>query len=345
MMRQRFLVHLLVAFALCSTLAHASMGLTELPGLKGDGPVTVFYASDSPAAPVVRGPFNPSLALNGRAIAGNRRLIILSHGSGGAPWVHTDLAQALVDVGFVVALPEHRGDNYKDSSAPGPDSWKQRPAEVSRAIDAVARDARFAPLLDLNKVGVVGQSAGGHTALSLAGGRWSSARFLRHCEAHIAEDFNACVGTFTLLNGGLFDGMKKSVAVGVLRQRFDDETLVEHHDPRIAAAVAGVPAAADFDPASLARPRIPLGLVTAGRDRWLTPRWHSDAVLRACTPCVRIAHLPDGGHSILLSPLPPSAVLGEVERQLLADPPGFSRSQLPEVDRKIASFFRQHLLP
>jgi hypothetical protein len=55
-----------------------------------------------------------------------------------------------------------------------------------------------------------------------------------------------------LLNGGLFDGMKKSVAVGVLRQRFDDETLVEHHDPRIAAAVAGVPAAADFDPASLA---------------------------------------------------------------------------------------------
>jgi predicted dienelactone hydrolase len=155
------------------TLAHASMGLTELPGLKGDGPVTVFYASDSPAAPVARGPFNPSLALNGRAVAGNRRLIVLSHGSGGAPWVHTDLAQALVDVGFVVALPEHRGDNYKDTSAPGPDSWKQRPAEVSRAIDAVARDARFAPLLDLNKVGVVGQSAGGHTALSLAGGRWS----------------------------------------------------------------------------------------------------------------------------------------------------------------------------
>ena len=336
---------LATVLALLGTLAHARMGLTELPGLKGDGPVTVFYASDSPAAPVTRGPFNPSVALNGRAVAGNRRLIVLSHGSGGAPWVHTDLAQALVDVGFVVALPEHRGDNYKDTSAPGPDSWKQRPAEVSRAIDAVARDARFAPLLDLNKVGVVGQSAGGHAALSLAGGRWSPARFLRHCEAHIAEDFNACVGTFTLLNGGLFDGMKKSVAVGVLRHRFDDETLVENHDPRIAAAVAGVPAAADFDPTSLAQPRIPLGLVTAGRDRWLTPRWHSDAVLRACTPCVRIAHLPDGGHSILLSPLPPATVLGEVERQLLADPPGFSRSQLPEVDRKIASFFRQHLLP
>ena len=138
---------LATVLALLGTLAQASMGLTELPGLKGDGPVTVFYASDSPAAPVVRGPFNPSLALNGRAIAGNRRLIVLSHGSGGAPWVHTDLAQALVDVGFVVALPEHRGDNYKDSSAPGPESWKQRPAEVSRAIDAVAQRGGYALIL------------------------------------------------------------------------------------------------------------------------------------------------------------------------------------------------------
>jgi hypothetical protein len=34
-----------------------------------------------------------------------------------------------------------------------------------------------------------------------------------------------------------------------------------------------------------------------------------------------------------------------VERQLLGDPPGFSRNQLPEVDRQIASFFRHHLLP
>ena len=344
-MRRLFRAAMLAGLALGATLAQAAMGLIELPGLKGDGPVTVFYPSDSPAAPVARGPFSPSVALNGRAVAGNRRLVVLSHGSGGAPWVHTDLARALVEAGFAVALPEHRGDNHRDASSPGPDSWKLRPAEASRAIDAVGRDARFAPLLDLSRVGVVGQSAGGHTALSLAGGRWSPARFLRHCEAHLAQDFNACVGTFTLLTGGLFDGLKQSAAIGVLRQRFDDETLFDHHDPRFAAAVAGVPAAADFDPASLARPRIPLALVTAGRDRWLTPRWHSDAVLTACTPCERIAHLPDGGHSILLSPLPPPEVLGAVERQLLADPAGFDRGVLPDVDRKIAAFFRRHLLP
>jgi hypothetical protein len=27
------------------------------------------------------------------------------------------------------------------------------------------------------------------------------------------------------------------------------------------------------------------------------------------------------------------------------DPPGFDRSALPEMDRRIATFFRKHLLP
>ena len=58
---------------------------------------------------------------------------------------------------------------------------QRRPHEVSRAIDAVAQDRRFAPLLVLDKVGMYGFSAGGHTALSLADGRWSPALFKQHC--------------------------------------------------------------------------------------------------------------------------------------------------------------------
>src|SRR5690349_24648625 len=77
-----------------------------------------------------------------------------------SPWVHADLARTLVEAGFVVALPEHQGDNYRDMSKVGPASWKRRPAEVSRAIDAVSRDARFASLLSADKVGVYGMSAG-----------------------------------------------------------------------------------------------------------------------------------------------------------------------------------------
>lgn len=342
-MKNRWIAALIAACL--HTASQAGTGLKEVPGLEGDGPVTVFYPSSATDQPVQRGPFHMALAPQRAPMRGNGRLVVISHGSGGNPWVHSDLARALVSAGFVVAMPEHSGDNARNPSTPGPESWKRRPAEVSRAIDAVAQDAQLAPLLQLDKVGMYGMSAGGHTALSLAGGRWSPALFKQHCEAHIAEDFSSCVGLITQLRGNFLDGLKKAVALGVIRQRFDDATWQTHDDPRIHAIVAGVPAAADFDFPSLARPRVPLGLVTAGQDRWLVPRFHSDKVLQACQTCTVVADLPQAGHGMLLSPPPPSHVLDRLETELLGDPPDFDRSQMPEVDARIVAFLAQHLLP
>lgn len=335
----------LLLFLLCAAAlpAHSAVGLTELAGLEGDGPVTVFYPSSGEAQPIKRGPFNLNLAWQGNAERGNGRLVVISHGSGGAPWVFANLARTLVEAGFVVALPEHRGDNYKDPGTPGPESWKRRPAEASRAIDAVARDARFAPLLQLDKVGLYGMSAGGHTALSFAGGRWSPALFARHCESHIAEDFPACVGLITRLRGDYFDSWRKTIALWAIHWKFLDTTWQTHRDPRVQAVVAGVPFAADFEMASLAAPPVPLGLVIMGQDKWLSPRFHGLAVLQACKSCATVANLPNGGHGALLSPFPPN--LPEAAALLLNDPPGFDRGALPEVDRKITAFFRVHLLP
>ncbi len=325
---------------------HAGVGVTQLQIAQEGRPVTVFYPTQAEDRPLRRGPFTLMLAENAAPVRGNGRLVVLSHGSGGSAWANSDLARTLVAAGFVVAAPLHHRDNAMDPSRPGPDSWKRRPAEVSRAIDAVAADARFAPLLALDRVGVYGMSAGGHTALTLAGGRWSPALFLRHCEAHIGEDFPACVGLATRLKGNAFDGARKSIALAVLRVAFRDETWQAHVDPRVRAVVAAVPFAADFDPASLARPHVPLGLVTVGHDRWLAPRFHSDAVIAACKAlCTVIADLPQAGHGALLSPAPPAEVLPATAADLLADPPGFDRAQLPAVDRGIAAFFGTHLLP
>ncbi len=331
------------AATLAATAMPPSLGMTEIAATAEDGPVTVYYASAAAAQAVRRGRTTLKVAPDGSPLRGNGRLVVVSHGSGGAPWVHADLARALVEAGYTVALPEHRADNYKDESQPGPASWVRRPAEVSRAIDAVGRDARFAPLLQLDRVGVYGMSAGGHTALSMAGGAWSPAAFKRHCEAHLVEDFQACVGLATKLRGNWLDGAKVWVALAVIRHYFSDDTPQVHSDPRVAAVVAAVPAAADFDPATLAVPRVPLGLVTAQQDRWLAPRFHAEAVLRACKPCVRIADLPTGGHGAMLSPLPPgfTGLLGE----MLNDPPGFDRAVLPAIDRQIAAFFMQHVPP
>jgi len=92
-----------------------------------------------------------------------------------------------------------------------------------------------------------GFSAGGHTALSLAGGRWSPALFTKHCEAHIAEDFQSCVGLATRLRGDFLDGPRKWLALKVIEHRFTDAAWEMHTDPRIAAIVAACPYAADFD--------------------------------------------------------------------------------------------------
>ena len=328
---------------LLSGLAQASVGLGEIAATPEDGPVTLYYPSTDAEQKIHRGPFTLQVAPRGEPVRGNGRLVVLSHGSGGAPWVHADLARTLVEAGFVVAMPEHRADNYKNGSDPGPDSWTMRPAEVSRAIDAVGRDPRLAPLLQLDKVGVYGMSAGGHTALSLAGGRWSPAGFKRHCEAHLEEDFQFCVGLFTRLTGGPLDGIRKWAALTVIRWRFGDDTPRVHADARVAAVVAGVPAAADFDMASLSAPPVPLGLVTAQQDRWLIPRFHSDRVRAACTTCELIADLPAAGHGALLSPPPPG--LAGLVGDMLNDPPGFDRAgTMPQVDRKIAAFFAKHLL-
>lgn len=320
----------------------AQLGVLELPAQGDDEPVTVYYPTDSPAGPLRHGYHTLVAADRGAPVKGNGRLIVISHGTGGGPYAHTNLARALVEAGYVVAVPLHKGDNWRDHRVGTFDSVKRRPQEVSRAIDAVGRDPRLSTLLGLDRVGVYGMSAGGFTALALAGGRWSPQRFVQHCDAHLPEDFHFCTGVITQLTGGWLDGLKLRIARWEIHRRFDDDQAVYGHvDPRIASVVAAVPAAAPFDLATLAEPRVPLGLVTMAGDRWLRPPFHAEAVLAACRTCERVAHLENGGHGALLSPLPPGldGVLGE----MLNDPPGFDRTVLPEVDRRIVAYFARTL--
>lgn len=328
------------------SLAHAegfSMGFVQLPQSDG-GLTTVFYPSHAPESRVNQGPFILSWAINAPPVKGNGKLIVISHGSGGAPWVHVDLARTLVQHGFTVVLPQHQGDNYLDSSEPGPPSWSKRPHEVSKAIDAVSMYAPLAANLSFESVGIFGGSAGGHTALSLAGGRWSAQRFKEHCEKNIEQDFSSCVGFTTLLDGDWLDGFKIWIARRIIASRFSEETIYQDFDSRIKAAVAMVPYAADFVPESLARPKIPLGLVIADKDINQVPKFHAEAVLKACMPnCEVVMRLPNGGHGAMLSPMPPLE-RGSVDSYLLSDPPSFNRAQsIPELNMRIADFFIRYL--
>ena len=331
------------AEAACCDRPH--LGHMDLPQSDG-GTTTVFYPTEATEAPVRRGPFQLSWAGDAKPRRGNGRLVVVSHGSGGSPWVHADLARVLVERGFTVALPQHAGVNYQDPSEPGPTSWARRPIEISQAIDRVAADDRLAPFLRLDAVGVFGGSAGGHTALSLAGGQWSPSRFRDHCLQNIEQDFSSCVGFITLRRGDVLDAIKTWAAKLVIRLRFSDDKPQRHTDPRIGAAIAMVPFAADFDSESLRRPVVPLGLVIADQDINQVPRFHVEAVQAACEPrCQVLARLAQGGHGAMLSPLPPLEP-GSVADRLLGDPPRFDRAtEIPPLHAAIAEFFLQRLGP
>lgn len=336
------LLAVLLSLASAAALAQG-MGYRSLRQRDG-GILTLFYPSAGPEIAMKRGPFTLTVIPDGQLVPGNEHLIVISHGSGGSPWVHADLARALVLSGFTVAIPTHQGDNYLDASEPGPPSWRRRPREISDAIDLIAAQAPLAAGLRLDAVGVFGGSAGGHTVLSLAGGVWSDARFRDHCDQHLQEDFSSCVGFTTLQRGDLLDGIKRWVARSVIDWRFSDATPQRAEDPRVRAAVAMVPFAADFDPASLARPRIPLGLVIAEKDVNQIPRFHALAVRSACgANCELVMDLPDAGHGSMLSPIPPFQP-GSIADRLLSDPDGFDRQRdIPELNARIVEFFERHL--
>ena len=339
-LRQLALALCLALWALCAA-AQATMGMVVVDAHNGKGPITVFYPSNTPGNPLKRGPFTLDVAREGSFQAGNRRLVVISHGSGGSPWPFADLARILVNSGFVVALPEHDGDNYHDQRLVGPETWKLRPGEVSAAIDTLKSDVRFGPMLDLDRVGVYGTSAGGLTALTLAGARWSPANFMRHCLAHMEDDFPACVGLATSLRGNFLDPVKLTLARWVHRVRFDDETWYSHTDPRIQAVIASVPMAAPIAMGSMAQPRAAVGLMIAGEDQWLAPRYHVEAVRAACAACEVLADIPNAGHGSFFSPS--SADLAQSLTPILVDPPGFARRDLPAVYEKMARFFSRHL--
>ena len=341
-MRATTLLRSLAAAALtASAAAHAGLGLTTLKSPALAGPVTVFYPSPDADQPRRIGPFDLAVAPDGRAAPQVRGLIAISHGSGGAPWAFVDIARRLVDAGYVVVLPEHEGDNYHDHRDVGPVSWARRPVEISRAIDAVLADARWSATVPAQRIGMYGMSAGGHTALALAGGRWSPARLAAHCEADLAQDFHTCVGLAAELTGGALDGLKLAAARQVIRAKLTDATPQGHTDPRIRAIVAEVPLAADFDPATLRQPVAPLALVRLGADRWLVPRFNIDVVRAACAACELIVDLPQAGHGALMSPKVPNPP--PLLARLLGSEQAPTPAELAQAQQRIVDFLDRRL--
>lgn len=121
-------------------------------------------------------------------------VIVISHGLGSDRTTFTYLAQHLVSHGFAVLVPEHPGSNAKQMEAllnglvnevAEPSEFVDRPLDVTFLLDQLERQVVTNPALkgqlDLQRVGVIGQSFGGYTALVLGGASINNAELLKQC--------------------------------------------------------------------------------------------------------------------------------------------------------------------
>ncbi|HIK45931.1 MAG TPA: alpha/beta hydrolase [Leptolyngbyaceae cyanobacterium M65_K2018_010] len=121
-------------------------------------------------------------------------LVIISHGLGGTRESYAYLANFLATGGVAVAAIEHTGSNAQQLMAllegltdavVADDEFIRRPQDVSQVISALKRTQTprltLPVRLDMDRIGVVGQSFGGYTALALAGATFDQAKLEEFC--------------------------------------------------------------------------------------------------------------------------------------------------------------------
>ena len=268
--------------------------------------------------------FEMPVAHDAPPAAGDFGLIVVSHGAGGFALLHRDLAIVLASQGYAVAAPTHpRG---KDNDISGVSVWIGRPKQVSRVIDAVLEDGQLGSHIGHERVGVVGHSNGGYTALAVAGAKPSTSAIAAHCREH-PDDARFCA----------FGGASTREAT---REVGDIPDLL---DPRVRSLVLMAPNAARFTDDALAKVAVPVRVYAAENDDLTRVRYHAERLARVL-PQAECVVVKGAGHFSFVASFPPALkiVAGEGAR----DPDGFDRDAFHEVmNREIVEFFNRTLRP
>ncbi|WP_414513890.1 alpha/beta hydrolase [Nostoc sp. PCC 9305] len=189
-----------------------------------------------------------------------RPIIVISHGLGSDRTSFAYLAEHLASYGFVVAVPEHPGSNSQQIQAllagiadrvTNPRELIDRPLDIKFLLDELTRLSKsnsiFRGRLNLEQVGVVGQSFGGYTALALAGAKINFEQLKADCPA-LENTLNVSL-------------LLQCLAVNLPNAQYNLS------DPRIKAAIAIDPVVSSiFGQASLSQIKIPVMIVSGSSD-------------------------------------------------------------------------------
>lgn len=291
----------------------------------------IWYPSQSQEVTVPIGPSLLTVAMNAAPISGQYPLIVISHGTGGMNLNQHEIAAALARAGNIVLAINHPGDNYQDRSLVGNIAYfSERPRQISRSLDVLLKDNFWKPLIDENRIGLIGHSAGGFAGLALLGATPSLANTVQHCADNFDDDLWFCK-----VSGSKQKAQSDAKNIAYM------PALPSSTDVRIKSAVIIAPVGAFFSPQALANVKAPIKLYIAPLDEILTPRFHAEYIARNVKSAEPIS-IAKGGHFMLLSKLilPAGGNITINGSEVNFDPPGFSRQKaIDEAQADIAAWF------
>ena len=214
-------------------------------------------------------------------------------------------------------LPNHPGSTSGNASALDAVRIWERPQDISAVLDEIAARPQDYPDMDLGRVGVLGFSAGGYTALALAGARVDPDRLAAFCD-----------------NGGR--GMSDCgffARFGIDLHALDLAPAAQDlRDTRIRFAVVVDPGIVEtLTPDSLARIDIPMLVLNLGDEERIPAPVHAKA-LSETVPGAEYSIIPDATHFSFLAeckPRGPTILAAEGEPDpLCEDAGGRSRAEI-----------------
>jgi len=127
-------------------------------------------------------------------------VIVISHGLGTDSSNFEYLATYLASHGLAVVVPNHPGSSAEQLQTSlhqqttqliAPDEFQHQPLDVTYVLNQLEKisqsDSRFQSRLNLQQVGVFGQSLGGYTALALAGAKINFQQLAKDCTPEMLQ--------------------------------------------------------------------------------------------------------------------------------------------------------------
>lgn len=288
--------------------------------------IGVWYPTDARPWPTVSGLTLATVARDAAVAGRDLPLVVISHGNGGGPLGHVDLALALASAGHVVAAPMHGGDNYEDQSAVGSAAFfSGRTRQLRATVDHMLRDWPGHDRINPERIGAFGFSMGGFTVLTAIGAKPD----LRIVPTHCAQSPEFACEVLR---------RAKSPLLATGASAMDNEFV---SDPRIKAAAVAAPGFGfALTPAKGADVRIPVQLWSAEKDGSVPYASNAGRVRQLLGTGVEFHSVPGAGHFSFLAPCSVPA------RQLdiCAEQGQFDRATFHEaMNASVVRFFQRHL--